>query len=69
MESDSKKKDDKQKKKHSDSVFVDGDVPEPTWVCGISRNSNENYWMGLLDYNAFVLCVGSFILCCFILFI
>lgn len=68
MESDSTGDYDKQKE-HSDSILVDWDVPEPIEFCGISSRNNENNWMGLLDYNAFALCVGSCILCCFFLFI
>jgi len=49
-------------KEHRDNMSDDGDVSEPIRICRISSRSDENNWMGLLDYNAFVLCVGSIIL-------
>jgi len=55
-------------KEHRDSLLVDWDVPEPSGVCRISSRNNGNHWLGLLDYNAFVLCIGSCILCAFLLF-
>ena len=67
MESDSTGDYEKQKE-HRDIASLDRDVPEPIWVRRTNSFNYEVNWMGLLDYNVFVLCVGSIILLGFFLF-
>lgn len=67
MESDSISDYDKQKKKNRNSSIDDGDVPEPSGLCRVGSRDYEPYWMGLLDYNTFTLCVGCAIVLAFFL--
>lgn len=49
---------DKQEKENRDSLSDSGDVPEPPRVRRSDSWGDETYWMGLLDYNIFVLCLS-----------
>ncbi len=64
MESDSIGNDDKQKKEHRMDVHDDSDISEPSGLRRIGGWNNEGNWVGLLDYNAFTLCIGGIIFLC-----
>ena len=57
---------DKQKKEHRNLIPDDSDIPEPLWlrriICG-----GDGVIRGLLDYNIYLLCVGTPILLGFFL--